>query len=164
MLVKNRKTIWNLSLRSFRASGKRNLIAAAAIILTTVLFTSLFTIVLSLNASYQTYTFRQIGGYAHGTFKDVTEEEIEALKSHRKIKAAGVRMVAGIASEGVFAKVPAEISYMDANTTKWSYIELKEGHLPEQEQEIIMDEAALAPPWGDAQDRGGDHSYLSGVG
>ena len=38
MLVKNRKTIWNLSLRSFRASGKRNLIAAAAIILTTVLF------------------------------------------------------------------------------------------------------------------------------
>ena len=144
MLVKNRKTIWNLSLRSFRASGKRNLIAAAAIILTTVLFTSLFTIVLSLNASYQTYTFRQIGGYAHGTFKDVTEEEIEALKSHRKIKAAGVRMVAGIASEGVFAKVPAEISYMDANTTKWSYIELKEGHLPEQEQEIIMDEAALA--------------------
>ncbi len=144
MLVKNRKTIWNLSLRSFRASGKRNLIAAAAIILTTVLFTSLFTIVLSLNASYQTYTFRQIGGYAHGTFKDVTEEEIETLKSHRKIKAAGVRMVAGIASEGVFAKVPAEISYMDANTTKWSYIELKEGHLPEQEQEIIMDEAALA--------------------
>ena len=144
MLVKNRKTIWNLSLRSFRASGKRNLIAAAAIILTTVLFTSLFTIVLSLNTSYQTYTFRQIGGYAHGTFKDVTEEEIETLKSHRKIKAAGVRMVAGIASEGVFAKVPAEISYMDANTTKWSYIELKEGHLPEQEQEIIMDEAALA--------------------
>ena len=94
----------------------------------------------------------------------MTEEEIEALKSHRKIKAAGVRMVAGIASEGVFAKVPAEISYMDANTTKWSYIELKEGHLPEQEQEIIMDEAAPCPPWGDAQDRGGDHSYLSGVG
>ena len=27
MRVKNRKTIWNLSLKSFRASGKRNLIA-----------------------------------------------------------------------------------------------------------------------------------------
>ena len=77
MRVKNRKTIWNLSLRSFRASGKRNVIAAAAIALTTLLFTSLFTIVMSLNSSYQTYTFRQIGGYAHGTFKDVTEEQAQ---------------------------------------------------------------------------------------
>ena len=62
MKVKNRKTIWNFSLRSFRASGKRNLIAVAAIVLTTLLFTSLFTIVVSLNASYQPYTFREIGG------------------------------------------------------------------------------------------------------
>ena len=44
MRVKNRKTIWNLSLKSFRASGKRNLIAVVAIVLTTVLFTSLFTL------------------------------------------------------------------------------------------------------------------------
>ena len=58
MRVKNRKTIWNLSLRSFRASGKRNVIAAAAIALTTLLFTSLFTIVMSLNSSYQTLTGR----------------------------------------------------------------------------------------------------------
>ena len=52
MRVKNGKTIRNLSVRSFRAAGKRNLIAAAAIVLTTVLFTSLFTIVMSLNESY----------------------------------------------------------------------------------------------------------------
>ncbi len=31
MRVKNRKTIWNLSLKSFRASGKRNLIAVVLI-------------------------------------------------------------------------------------------------------------------------------------
>ena len=43
-----------------------------AIALTTLLFTSMFTIVLSLNASYETYQFRQVGGYAHGTFKDVS--------------------------------------------------------------------------------------------
>ena len=80
MRVKNRKTIWNLSLKSFRASGKRNLIAVVAIVLTTVLFTSLFTIVMSLNESYQTYTFRQIGGYAHGTFKDVTDKQAEEIR------------------------------------------------------------------------------------
>ena len=143
MRVKNRKTIWNLSLRSFRASGKRNVIAAAAIALTTLLFTSLFTIVMSLNSSYQTYTFRQIGGYAHGTFKDVTEEQAQDISGHRKVKATGERIVAGTISDGVFAKVPAEISYMDSNNTKWSYIELEEGREPEAENEIIMDKAAL---------------------
>lgn len=143
MRVKNRKTIRNLSLRSFRASGKRNVIAAAAIALTTLLFTSLFTIVMSLNSSYQTYTFRQIGGYAHGTFKDVTEEQAQDISGHRKVKAAGERIVAGTISDGVFAKVPAEISYMDSNNTKWSYIELEEGREPEAENEIIMDKAAL---------------------
>lgn len=143
MKVKNRKTIWNLSLRSFRASGKRNLIAVAAIVLTTLLFTSLFTIVVSLNASYQTYTFRQIGGYAHGTFKDVTEEQARDISGHRKVKAAGERIVAGTISDGVFAKVPAEISYMDSNNTKWSFIQLEEGREPEAENEIIMDKAAL---------------------
>ena len=143
MRVKNRKTIWNLSLKSFRASGKRNLIAVVAIVLTTVLFTSLFTIVMSLNESYQTYTFRQIGGYAHGTFKDVTDKQAEEIKGHKKVKAAGERVVAGIIAEGAFARVPAEVSYMDENNTKWSYIDLKEGREPEGTKEIILDEAAL---------------------
>ena len=141
--VKNGKTIWRLSIRSFRASGKRNMIAALAIALTTILFTSLFTIAMSLNSSYQTYTFRQIGGYAHGTFKEVSEDQIQALKSHKLVKEAGKRTVVGSISEGGFAKVPAEISYMDQNQTKWSYIELAEGHEPEKENEVIMDTEAL---------------------
>ena len=110
MRVKNRKTIRKLSLRSFQAAGKRNLIAVLAIILTTVLFTSLFTIVMSLNESYQTYTFRGIGSYAHGSFKDVSKEEIREIQGHKKIRATGERIVAGVSDDGVFAKVPAEIS------------------------------------------------------
>ena len=62
MTVKNRKCIWKLSWRSLWASRKRNIIAIIAIALTTLLFTSMFTIVLSLNASYETYQFRQVGG------------------------------------------------------------------------------------------------------
>ena len=105
MRVKNGKTIRNLSVRSFRAAGKRNLIAAAAIVLTTVLFTSLFTIVMSLNESYQTYTFRQIGGYAHGSFKDVTDEQAQAIEKHREVKEAGERIVAGTMTEGILPKI-----------------------------------------------------------
>lgn len=143
MNVKNRKCIRKLSWRSLWASRKRNIIAIIAIALTTLLFTSMFTIVLSLNASYETYQFRQLGGYAHGTFKDVSLEQAERISAHPKVKEVGVRKVIGISVDGVFAKTPAEVSYMDANCTKWSYATPTTGRIPESGKEVAMDTAAL---------------------
>ena len=45
MKVSNRKCVRRLSLRTLRANRTRNLIAVLAIALTTVLFTTLFTMV-----------------------------------------------------------------------------------------------------------------------
>ena len=143
MKVQNRKCIRKLSLKSLYANRRRNLIAIFAIALTTLLFTSMFTIVLSLNDSYETYQFRQVGGYAHGTFKDVSPEQAERITAHPKVKAAGARKVIGITAEGVFAKTPAEISYMDANCTQWSYAAPTTGRMPESGKEVTMDTAAL---------------------
>ena len=53
MNVSNRKCVRTLARRSLRASRTRNLIAVLAIALTTVLFTSLFTIALSINDGFQ---------------------------------------------------------------------------------------------------------------
>ena len=143
MKVKNRKAVRRLSVKSFKAAGRRNITAAVAIAMTTVLFTALFTIMMSINTSYESYTFRQIGGYAHGTFKDVTSQQASMIESNSKVKAVGRRITAGIITDGGFAKIPAEISYMDDNNAKWSYINLSKGHMPEAEDEIIMDAAAL---------------------
>ena len=143
MKVQNRKCIRQLSLKTLYANRRRNLIAIFAIALTTLLFTSLFTIILSLNASYETYQFRQVGGYAHGTFKDVSPEQAERIAAHPKVKAAGARKVIGITVDGVFSKTPAEISYMDANCTKWSYATPTTGRMPESSKEVAMDTAAL---------------------
>ena len=73
MKVKNQKCIRRLSYKSLWATRKRNVIAIFAIALTTLLFTSLFTILMSLNESYETYNFRQAGGYADGTFKELSQ-------------------------------------------------------------------------------------------
>lgn len=143
MNVKNRKCIRQLSFKSLWASRKRNIIAIIAIALTTLLFTSLFTVVMSLNSSYETYQFRQIGGYSHGSFKDVTEEQAAAIAAHPKVKESGARTVIGIITEGVFAKTPAEVSYMDTNCTKWSYAQPTTGHMPESVKEIAMDTRSL---------------------
>ena len=143
MNVKNRKCIKKLSWRSLWASRKRNIIAIIAIALTALLFTSLFTIVMSINSSYENYTFRQVGGYNHGTFKEVTEKQAQAISGHPKVKAVGIRTTIGFMDSGVFAKVPAEVSYMDENCTQWSFAEPTTGHMPKSGKEITMDTAAL---------------------
>ena len=143
MNVKNRKCIKKLSWRSLWASRKRNIIAIIAIALTALLFTSLFTIVMSINSSYENYTFRQVGGYSHGPFKEVTQEQAQAIAGHPKVKAVGVRTTIGFMDSGVFAKVPAEVSCMDENCTQWSFAEPTTGHMPQSGKEITMDTAAL---------------------
>ena len=132
-----------MSWRSLWASRKRNIIAIIAIALTALLFTSLFTIVMSINSSYENYTFRQVGGYSHGTFKEVTEEQAQAIAGHPKVKSVGVRTTIGFMDSGVFAKVPAEVSCMDENCTQWSFAEPTTGHMPQSGKEITMDTAAL---------------------
>ena len=144
MNVRNRKCIRKLSFRTLWASRKRNMIAVIAIALTTLLFTSLFTIALSINRTYEMYTFRQIGGYPHGSYKQVTDEEITAISSHRNVQAVGERTNIGYIGTGVFAKVPAEVSFMDKNCTQWSFASPIEGHIPRSGKEITMDTNALA--------------------
>ena len=143
MNVKNRKCIRKLSWRFLWASRKRNMIAIIAIALTALLFTSLFTIVMSLNSSYQMYTFRQVGGYCHGTFKEVTEEQIKNISAHPNVKATGKRITIGYMDSGIFAKAPAEVSFMDDNCTEWSFAAPTVGHKPQGKKEITMDTDAL---------------------
>ena len=143
MNVNNRKCIRKLSWRSLWASRKRNIIAIIAIALTALLFTSLFTIVMSINSSYEVYTFRQIGGYCHGTFKEVTEEQIENISAHPNVTATGKRITIGYIDSGIFAKAPAEVSFMDDNCTEWSFAEPTTGHKPQGRNEITMDTQAL---------------------
>lgn len=143
MNVKNRKCIRKLSWRSLWASRKRNIIAIIAIALTALLFTSLFTIVMSINSSYEMHTFRQVGGYCHGTFKEVTEEQIQSISAHANVKAVGKRTSFGYLDSGVFEKIPAEVSFMDDNCTEWSFAEPATGHKPQGRNEITMDTQAL---------------------
>ena len=143
MIVKNGKCIRRLSFKTLLSSGKRNIIAIIAIALTTLMFTAIFTVALSFNSSYQNYLARQLGGYSHGAFKEVNEEQIEKISAHKKIKETGVRTVIGLAEATPFDKETAEVSYMDDNCTKWSFALPCEGRTPEKEDEISMDRRAL---------------------
>ena len=108
MKVSNGKCIRHLAWKSLQASRTRNFIAIAAIALTAVLFTSLFTIALSINEGFQQSNFRQVGGFSHGGFKYLTEQQFEELRDH------------------------VEVGYADANYAHWSFCDPVEGSLPQE--------------------------------
>ena len=132
MNVSNRKCVRTLARRSLRASRTRNLIAVLAIALTTVLFTSLFTIALSINDGFQQNNFRQVGGYSHGGFKYLTEAQYEALKDDPLIGQTGLRRFVGMPTQAPFNKAHVEVSYADANDAHWMYCDPVEGRLPQE--------------------------------
>ena len=143
--VPNRACVRRLSFRTFRAGGTHNLIAILAILLTTVLFTSLFTIALSINESFQQSNFRQIGGFSHGGFKYLTEEQYNELKDDPLIKEYGLRRFLGMPFDAPFNKSHVEIGYSDANQAHWAYCDPVEGRLPaEGTDEAATDTHVLA--------------------
>lgn len=132
MKVSNRGCIRRLSLRALFASRTRNLVAVLAIALTAVLFTSLFTIALSINEGIQQNNFRQAGGWAHGTFKYLTEEQFEELKDDPLIESWGLRRFVGMPTDIPFNKSHVEIGYSDVNNAHWMYCDPIVGRLPKE--------------------------------
>ncbi|MCR5031290.1 MAG: ABC transporter permease [Lachnospiraceae bacterium] len=143
MKVNNKKCVRKIARRCLFANKRRNIITTFAIILTAILFTTLFTITLSIHASYETSIFRELGGKNHGTFKDLTDKQLEILEANPHIQSYGVRTVAGVWDAEPFTKRSAEVSYMDDTCAEWSFIKLSEGHMPTAYNEVIMDREAL---------------------
>ena len=132
MKVSNGKTIRRLGWRSMRAARTRNLVAIAAIALTTVLFTSLFTLAMSINDGFQQSNFRQVGGWSHGGFKYLTEEQFHELRDDPLIDEWGLRRFLGMPREVPFNKSHVEVGYSDANEAHWMYCDPVEGRLPQE--------------------------------
>lgn len=130
--VPNRACIRRLSARSFRANRTRNLIAILAIALTSILFTSLFTIALSINHSFQQSNFRQAGGWNHATLKYLTKEEYEELRSDPIIKQYGMRRFVGMPRKAPFQKSHVEVGYSDATQAHFMFCDPIEGFLPRE--------------------------------
>lgn len=130
--VSNRKVISRLSLRSLRASRTRNVVAILAIALTTILFTSLFTIAASINYSFQQENFRQAGGDMHGSVKDVTWEQVEQMRQDPLVVESGARFFLGLATDQPFNKSQVEVSYLEPQAAPHYFCKPVEGTLPQE--------------------------------
>lgn len=132
MKVQNKKCIFNLSIKNMKLARVRNIVAIIAIVLTTLLFTSLFTILGSIVKGFEYSNFRQVGTYAHGEYKNITKEQVEILSDDKRIDNYGIRRVLGFGSDERLIKNYTEISCMDENTVEWSFITPATGRLPKE--------------------------------
>jgi len=128
-----------------KASRTRNLIAVLAIALTTLLFTSLFTIADSINYSFQQENFRQMGGDGHGTVKDLSWEQAEELRDDPLIVESWMRLFVGVLKDPPFHKSSVEVSYIEPNGASHYFCTPEKGTLPrEGTDEAATDTHVLA--------------------
>lgn len=141
--VANKKIIRKLSLRSFRSNKTRNIVALIAIALTTILFTSIFTVAISMNYSWQQQTMRMVGGSAHGGFKYLTEEQVNELKDHPLIKEYGYSVMLSMPMEPPFHKHHTEIRYSNDDGAKLFFSYPTTGRMPAEAKELATDTKVL---------------------
>ena len=136
MKVKNKAYIRSLAKNILNANKSRRNILLLAIALTSILFTSLFSLALGLGKSMETQTMKTIGTISHGSFKELSDKDINILTKDKDIKDFSIREKVGILDD---EKVTAELSYMDKNGFDWSLIEKVKGKFPEKENEVFID-------------------------
>lgn len=142
--VNNKKPISNLSKKSFKANKSRNLFAVIAIALTTILFTSLFTMGIGTSQSIQEASMRQAGGDGHAALKYINDDEFNAIKDHSLIKEITYnRILADDVNNEELLKRHSEFWYADDVGLKLGFIDLEKGHVPQKENEVIVDSKTL---------------------
>ncbi|MDQ0193723.1 ABC transporter permease [Paenibacillus wynnii] len=134
----NRTTIRRLAVKSLKANSMRNLTIICAVILTTLLITSIFTMALSINKSMEQAQMRTVGSDFHGGFKYLNPSELEILRKHPSIREYGVSLLVGRMKNNVFADNPVEVLQVDKNYAKHGFIQFIEGGLPSGEDEIAL--------------------------
>lgn len=141
--VKNRRVIRKIADKTRKGAKSRNLIAVLAIALTTVLFTSVFTIGGSLIGAQQKSTMRQVGGSAHAGYKYLTQEEYDIVKKDKKLKEVSYRIVVGDAVNDELKKLHTEVNYYEDLDAKMGFCYPEKGRMPEKEDEIVASDLVL---------------------
>ena len=139
----NKKVIRRLSNRSLRKNRMRNSFVIAAIILTSLLFTTIFSFGAGILQITEEQTMRQIGTRAHAGLKNVTQEQYDKMVSHPLVKEYSYNILVGMADNKELAKRQTEIRYTQKKDLEFGFVQLIKGKLPEKENEIVADTTVM---------------------
>ena len=143
MNVANKAIIRKLASRFLRAGKTRNIVAIAAIVLTSVMFTSVFTIGINMITTVQDQTMRMVGTSAHGGLKHLTMEQYEYIAGSPLFRDISYLKALGVADNAELEKEYTEISYAQDDMAVWQFSFPTTGEMPRETHEIATSTIVL---------------------
>ena len=117
--------------------------AVLAIILTTLMFTTLFVLSQSMSRNIIEMTFRQTGYDGQASFKSITEEQAAKIAAHPDVAETGYSMVVGIGQGKELSGRQVEIRFADESYAEHSFAKPVTGRMPQAADEIALDNIVL---------------------
>ena len=140
----NQGVLKRLSGRYFKANKSRNIIAVIAIVLTTTLFATIFTLGFGMMDTIHDQNIRKAGGDGQAVLSYINDNIYEDVKGNPLIdRIAYTKCISYKLKNTGLEKWRAEIWYMDNTALEFARYEPAEGHAPEMDQEIMADTKTL---------------------
>lgn len=144
--VENQDTLWLLTMRFMKVNRRRNQIAVLAIVLTTILFTSLFTGTVSMALSKLEADKKTYSSWSHVILQDITWEEAQRvsdfLENSSSVERFGMNIFVGtLQDERILFQT--EVRSADTNAAEAFCNAPIQGRLPEKKDEIALSSLVL---------------------
>ncbi len=136
-----KKIIKEMAWGNFKVHKKRNLLLVLAVMLTTILFTSVLEIGFGSVQSIQETQLKLSGMKADAELRYLDADQFRETKESGLFESVGCRIP--IAFMDVDTRHPIEIDYFDEEGLEAYYISLEGGSLPKEENEVLMSDKAL---------------------
>ena len=141
--VNNKKAINNIATSGIKAKLSKYVILVMAVILTSLLFSSLFSVGGSMINEVQEGSMRQAGGSCHGSFKYLTEAEYNQIKDDPKLKSVNYRIMVGMLANEELKKIHSECYFAELENAKNGFSAPTKGRMPEAEDEVVLSNVVL---------------------
>ena len=141
--VNNRNAINNLSFSGMRTKKNKYIVLVVAVILTSLLFSTLFSVGGSMINETQESTMRQVGGTFHAGFKYLIKDEYDQMKDDPKIKDVSYRILVGTGANEEFSKIYSECYFAQDDNAKSSFSYPVKGKMPSEENEVVVSDKIL---------------------
>ncbi|MEG1566532.1 MAG: ABC transporter permease [Anaerovoracaceae bacterium] len=141
--VDSKNTIFQLAKEFNKANRGRNIIAIIAIVLTTVLFTSVFAGSFSILKSTMESEFRRAMDSSHISVKNLTKEQFDRVSAYDGIKEMGYVIMLSSGENQKLSEINTEIRAADTNGAKGFNCLPTTGTLPQKENELATSSIVL---------------------
>lgn len=134
------RQLLNLAIRNMKATPTRHLVMMTAIILTTFLFGTIFSISSATFETYKHMTMTMAGGEGNLAIRYIDDNAFDAIKKHPLIdQISYARLISeDVNVEGISKEKPM-VFYMDQEALDMSLLALKSGSWPNAVDQIAID-------------------------